>query len=125
VKETPWYELVVLCWRSGQRTPIHDHQGSSCAFKVIEGVASETRFVRTDSGLICPAGTKRLEAGYVCAAWDSDIHQVANLELVGKDLVTLHIYSPPFRYYNKYSLDSPNVERADRMEELYDGGAGV
>ena len=92
---------------------------------MIEGIASETRFARTDSGLICPVSTQRLEPGYVCAAWDADIHQVANLELAGKDLVTLHIYSPPFRYYNKYSLDSALVQRADRTEELYDSGAGV
>jgi len=34
----PWYE----CWRSaggaGTVTPIHDHHGCSCAFKVVEGV---------------------------------------------------------------------------------------
>ena len=52
IKETPWYELVCLCWHSGQRTPIHDHEGSSCAFLVVEGTAIETRFERTPSGLV-------------------------------------------------------------------------
>ena len=31
------YELLALCWRSGHCTPIHDHKGVSCAFKVIQG----------------------------------------------------------------------------------------
>ena len=24
------YQALVLCWRNGQRSPIHDHRGSSC-----------------------------------------------------------------------------------------------
>ena len=40
----PGYQALVLCWRSGQRSPIHDHTGSSCGVKVISGVATETTF---------------------------------------------------------------------------------
>src|SRR5438067_1327718 len=25
-----WYNLLVLCWKNGQRSPIHDHAGSTC-----------------------------------------------------------------------------------------------
>src|SRR6185369_780302 len=27
------YQALVICWHSGQRSPIHDHRGSSCAVK--------------------------------------------------------------------------------------------
>ena len=37
-------ELLVLCWRPGQRTPIHDHNGSYGAVRVLEGVMWETVF---------------------------------------------------------------------------------
>src|SRR6185436_5550525 len=40
------YQALVLCWQSGQRSPIHDHTGSSCGVKVIQGVATETIFAR-------------------------------------------------------------------------------
>jgi hypothetical protein len=44
----------------------------------------------------------------------------------GLDLVTLHIYSPPFRNYNRYSLDSATVERvAVNDDDEFDGGAGI
>ena len=118
IKRSDWYELVALCWHSGQRTPIHDHRGSSCGFRVIEGVATETRFARTPSGLICPMRTDRLEAGYVCAAADADIHQVLNAEAEGTDLVTLHIYSPPMTRYHRYTLDSPSAESQVEIREL-------
>ncbi len=109
IKETDWYELVCLCWTSGQRTPIHDHAGSSCAFLVVDGVATETRFEKTPSELICPARTRHHETGYVCASAEADIHQVANMQPAGKDVVTLHCYSPPLRNYNVYSLDTPTA----------------
>ena len=109
VRQTDWYELVCLCWKSGQRTPIHDHEGSSCAFLVVEGLATETRFQRTESGLIIPLWTKHHEPGYVCASHEADIHQVANVQPPGTDLVTLHIYSPQLRHFNVYSLDTPTA----------------
>lgn len=109
LRRSSWYELVVLCWEPGQRTPIHDHRGSSCAFRVVEGVATETRFDPTPSGLYCAGPTERLGAGTVCAAEDDDVHQVANAE-AAEPLVTLHIYSPPLDEYTVYSLDTPGVD---------------
>jgi cysteine dioxygenase len=98
------YELLALCWRSGHTTPIHDHRGVSCAFRVIEGAGTEIRFTLTDSGLICPAQVNPMPPGYVCAAEDADIHQVANMQAPGVDLITLHIYSPPITKMHTYSF---------------------
>lgn len=110
IRQTAWYELVAICWKSGQRSPIHDHKGSSCAFKVIRGTGAETRFTKTNSGLILPTETVDLPPGYICASADADVHQVANAQPEGERLITLHIYSPPLRQFRKYSLDTPGVE---------------
>jgi cysteine dioxygenase len=106
IRQTDWYELVCLCWMSGQRTPIHDHKGSACAFLVVDGIATETRFDRTDSGLICPTWTKNHEPGYVCASAEADIHQVANTRPPGEETITLHCYTPQLRNFNVYTLDT-------------------
>ncbi|MEO1277514.1 MAG: cysteine dioxygenase family protein [Planctomycetota bacterium] len=106
-----WFELLALCWRSGDCTPIHDHEGSSCAFKVIEGQGTEIRYERTASGLVCPIGRAMLDEGTVCAAEDNDIHQVANMQAKDTDLITLHIYSPPIKQMGTY--DFAKGERAD------------
>ena len=37
-------EMLVLCWRPGQRTPIHDHNGSHGGVRVCEGTMWETTF---------------------------------------------------------------------------------
>ena len=104
IAASPWFELLALCWRSGDFTPIHDHQGVSCAFKVVEGTGTEIRFEQTPSGLVCPAQAVAMQPGYVCAANDPDIHQVANMQAPGTDLITLHIYSPPIKSMNTYQF---------------------
>ena len=128
IAESDWYELVCLCWSSGQRTPIHDHRGSSCAFRVVEGVATETEFEPTASGLICPCGRREHRAGRVCASEEDDCHQVANTQASGEDLITLHIYSPPLRQFNVYSLDTPTASdqrRPGRCQEPATRGLGA
>jgi cysteine dioxygenase len=106
ISASPWYELLALCWRSGDFTPIHDHEGVSCAFKVVEGIGTEIRFCQTPSGLICPTQAVEMHPGYICAANDADVHQVANMQQPGQDLITLHIYSPPIRQMNTYQFAS-------------------
>lgn len=117
IAESPWFELLALCWRSGDCTPIHDHRGVSCAFKVIEGTGTELRFELTPSGLICPVQTIAMAPGFICAADEPDIHQVANMQAKGQDLVTLHIYSPPIKKMNVYEFATPiSGECADRYK---------
>lgn len=97
------YELLVLGWRSGQRSPIHDHRGSNCALKVVQGIATEVTFHRSPCGLVSPSVVHDLHAGDVTASRDDEMHQMGNLQAKG-DLVTLHLYSPPLRKMGTYFL---------------------
>ena len=118
----PAYEALVLCWNSGQRSPIHDHRGSRCAFRVLAGVAAETRFARTAEGLVYPVSTIDLPEGTICATQDDDIHQVSNLQPHNRKLVTLHVYSPPLRVFNVYSLTEPGMnEWIEPVDEFAEG----
>jgi cysteine dioxygenase len=102
-----WYNVVVLCWKNGQRSPIHNHLGSSCAVRVLRGVATETFFDIAPNGQIRAQGSRELGPGSVCGSQDTDIHQVSNLQADNADLVTLHVYSPPLHQMGTYSLTSP------------------
>jgi cysteine dioxygenase len=118
----PAYEALVLCWNSGQRSPIHDHRGSRCAFRVLAGVAAETQFGRTEDGLVYPLGTTDLKEGTICATEHDDVHQVSNLQTGGRKLVTLHIYSPPLRVFNVFSLTEPGTnEWIEPVDEFAEG----
>jgi cysteine dioxygenase len=121
----PAYQALVLCWRNGQRSPIHDHAGSSCGLRVLAGEALETVFQRTRTGMVFAARSVLHAPGSVCATEDADIHQVSNLAEDGGDLVTLHVYSPPLLNMGTYSLFDPNVRAFHEPvheDALVDGG---
>lgn len=98
------FEALVITWRSGQRSPIHNHKGSACAIYVVDGTASEILFERSDHGSLYPARTEHYTAGTVCGSFDEDVHQIVNLQAAHKDLVSLHVYSPPLKGMELFSL---------------------
>ena len=95
--ENTWYELLCICWKNGQKSLIHNHAQSTCGLRVITGQGIETTFVERADGKVDPVKQCVVNPGEICCTQDSDIHQVANEQADGSDLVTLHIYSPPLR----------------------------
>jgi cysteine dioxygenase len=116
-------ELLMLCWRPGQRTPIHDHGGSIGMILVCEGLLTETMFERMPEGRVRPYNTTRWGPGAITGADVPDIHQLLNLQPAGRDMVTLHCYAPPLTVLNKYSPRSAKVARW--REGYFAGGAGI
>jgi cysteine dioxygenase len=122
----PAYQALVLCWRNGQRSPIHNHRGSNCGVKVLRGVATETVFAKAPNGMIYAVRSRDLPAGHVCASTDDDVHQVSNLQAGGADLVTLHVYSPPLLRMDMFSLDASTVtEWDDPVNDPFALGGGI
>jgi cysteine dioxygenase len=122
----PAYQALVLCWRNGQRSPIHNHRGSNCGVKVLCGVATETVFAKAPNGMVYAVRSRDLPTGLVCASADEDVHQVSNLQGGGADLVTLHVYSPPLMRMDMFSLDTPAVtEWDDPVNDPFALGGGI
>ena len=124
VCEGKWYHLLVICWRSGQRSPIHNHAGSTCGFRVLTGVATETRFELSPNKLIKPVSSHDMYTGELSVAQDREIHQVSNLQTEDTDLVTLHIYSPALLRMDTYSLTDRIVRDFKPMVLEY-AGSGI
>ena len=103
-------EMLVLCWRPGQRTVIHDHNGSQGAVYVQQGVVWETTFTFDEArGLAYKAG-REYEAGQVTSADVPDIHQLGNPDVSAQNLVTVHIYSPPLGVLHTYKPGSAQID---------------
>jgi cysteine dioxygenase len=111
---TPAFELLVLCWKPGHESTIHDHVGSLNAISVHRGELTSRIFV---SATGVPAGggpvvldhTSTFLPGQGWTGVDRDgIHQLANTG--GEDLVTVHVYAPALMTLNVYSPDSSKVE---------------
>ena len=122
----PDYQALVLCWRNGHRSPIHNHRGSRCGVKVLRGTATETLFERGPNDMIVPAGSRSLPVGHTSASVDNDTHQVSNLQAGSADLVTLHVYSPPLLKMQVFSLDTPLVRMwEDPVNVVCVDGGGI
>ena len=100
IKKTEHYELVAICWTPGQLTPIHDHVGSDCAFKIIDGISTETIYELDTEGHAYPVKVREYLAGEICAADEPDIHRISNN--TKNELINLHVYTPPLHAYNVY-----------------------
>jgi cysteine dioxygenase len=122
VRSGEWYNVLVLCWKNGQRSPIHDHAGSSCGVRVLRGVATETFFEFSPNGHVKATFSRDLLPGSVCGSQDMDMHQVSNLQAGDADLVTLHVYTPPLLWMGTYSLTDQTRGQEPMFVEFMDAG---
>jgi cysteine dioxygenase len=116
-------ELLILCWHPGQRTPIHDHNGSYGAVRVCDGVMWETMFALNSERALYYQSAREWNIGDVTGADVPDIHQIGNPEVSGQDLVTLHLYAPPLGVLNTYKVGSREVGHYSPSEFM--DGAGI
>jgi cysteine dioxygenase len=116
-------ELLVLCWKPGQRTPIHDHNGSFGAVRVCEGVMWETVFTLDETHTLRYKSGRDWHPTDVTGADVPDIHLIGNPDVSGLDLVTLHLYAPPLGVLNTYRVGSAEIGHYT-VDEFMDG-AGI
>ncbi|MFN2515901.1 MAG: cysteine dioxygenase family protein [Pyrinomonadaceae bacterium] len=103
-------EMLVLCWRPGQRTPIHDHNGSHGAVKICQGVLWETTFSFDSVRGLKYKAAREYPRGAVTGSDIPDIHQLGNSDVSGQDLVTVHVYAPPLGVLKTYKVGSPQID---------------
>ena len=84
--ETDYYQMYLLCWLPKQKTPIHDHPGNGCMFKIIQGQLEETLY-DTNCNLLA---TKTHHANDVTCI-KNKLHTMENKS--NNYSVSLHIYS--------------------------------
>lgn len=89
VIETDFYEMYILCWLPGQKTPIHDHPGNGCMFKLLHGELHEQLY---DAFGQLVLKERVHQSGDVVTIKD-ELHTMEN---TSKTYATsLHIYSNP------------------------------
>jgi cysteine dioxygenase len=109
VYKTPDFEVLVLCWRSGQRSPIHDHGSSICTVYTLDGTLSADNYRKTPAGHIRADYSEDFKPGSVLSIQTTEIHQVSNLQ-DSSDLVSLHFYLSPLENNFVYSVMQPTFE---------------
>lgn len=113
VHKTPDFECLVLCWRPGQRSPIHDHGDSICTVHTFDGVLSADNYKRMASGHVRADYSEDFNPGSVLSIQTTEIHQVSNLQ-DSNNLVSIHFYLSPLENSRMYSVMQPTYELYQR-----------
>ncbi|MCI0601082.1 MAG: FAD/NAD(P)-binding protein [Beijerinckiaceae bacterium] len=97
------YELLVMTWLPGQASVPHDHNGSICVMRVVEGTgAIEGHYRVAADGFADLEYEEAVRQGKVTACQDASVHAVRNASSAGQVLVTVHVYAPPLRDLRRF-----------------------
>ncbi|WP_439630285.1 cysteine dioxygenase [Gemmata sp.] len=88
-------EVVLICFAAGQTSSVHDHRGSSCVIRVVNGMVLETLFEKAAGTTLAATGQHYLAPGDVSGLAGDRVHQLSNVDTAGT--VLLNFYSPPFQ----------------------------
>ena len=90
-------------------SPMHNHKGSHCFVRVLEGEATEIKFERSKAGVVAPNSVQVCPEGSLASSYDDEIHSIANFQET--DLVTIHCYSPPLLRPEVFSVQESFVPK--------------
>jgi len=127
VMKNEHFELIVLCWKKGQASKIHNHAGSHCWMGVAQGPLSETLYgLEMSDGTVVSEAERPVQPGPCCpklhefrrttyqtgeVAYASDkigLHMISTLPKEG-DAISLHLYAPPILVAKIYDPEKNEV----------------
>jgi predicted metal-dependent enzyme (double-stranded beta helix superfamily) len=109
------FEMLALTWSPGQGSPPHEHSGSVCVVRIIQGTAVEAYYSIAPDGFVDLEYEETVAAGQITSLHDAGIHAVRNGSSNGETLVTLHVYSPPLRAGRRFVPIFDGVTGAPRQ----------
>ena len=102
----------MLTWGPGQGSVAHDHSGSLCGLRVVQGSLTEQFYAPGPDGQVRPTTASRLAAGQITVDPGVVVHALTNTGTSGQLLVTVHLYSPPLPEVRRYSVATNPPARA-------------
>ncbi|WP_430413012.1 cysteine dioxygenase [Kordia sp.] len=108
IMENEKFELILLCWEKGQKTPIHDHGGEECWVKVIEGEFRETIYKKDENGTLVTITSTISKVNDISYMIDfMGYHCLENLS--EKRSMSLHLYAKPISNCNIFDEKSKKI----------------
>ncbi|CAG8959787.1 hypothetical protein HYFRA_00001694 [Hymenoscyphus fraxineus] len=124
------FNLLLLVWTPGKKSPVHDHADSHCLMKILKGNLVETRYaIPTNPGLEGPlhqTSCKKFNRDQVTYMSDAlGLHEISNPSPT-EYAVSLHLYTPPNAALRGCHIyDKGDGEATHVMQGAYDSVLGV
>ncbi len=120
------FELLVLCWAPGARSPIHDHGGNRCWLVPQSGSFTIDDYLRAEGGRrpgpvrLEQCAASRLALGELDARGFDDMHDIHAVH-VDRPSVSLHVYAAPIGRYFVYDWERRSCDvRSFAAQDVYD-----
>ena len=120
IERTEVYELILICWKPGDETPVHGHDEQKCWIYQVDGNMHEERFQEEDGKLVS-CNQLELSPGKLSYMDDNmGFHSIENKS--SKNAMSLHLYISPIDYCQVFD---PSEEGFCEKELKYDSYKGV
>jgi cysteine dioxygenase len=107
------FTLLMLCWDRGQESPIHDHSGSSCFMKILEGELHEVRYDATNPNQLGLRSITQMHEEQVAYIDDTQgVHKMVNPS-ADRGAISLHVYIPPYVKCSIFNLVDSTCRQVD------------
>lgn len=104
IHRTNEYELILLCWKKGDTTPIHGHDGQKCWVSQIKGKITEIRYKKNESDDLVETNKQQLSPGGLTFMNEAmGYHRLIN-DTDGRAM-TLHVYVSPITSCEIFSTE--------------------
>jgi predicted metal-dependent enzyme (double-stranded beta helix superfamily) len=116
------FEILVICWGSGQRAPIHGHEGELCFARVERGRLRFSNYALvSENPLRLEACAAPVDGGIGFLDGPADIHAVDNPREFEGDAASLHVYSKPYAECDIYDSERGPRRRVKLAYDTVDG----
>jgi cysteine dioxygenase len=112
IHRAPMFELIAICWDTGQRSAIHNHRDQNCWMVTpigrlrVQNFRVENRDAARGTCKLVPTDSYDMDPAHPAVVRPEEpVHQVLNLPEFGQRATSIHIYSHPYSSCEIYSLD--------------------
>lgn len=104
------FEVLAICWQSGQQSPPHDHGGQNCWMVTpigrlrVQNFRVDERDSKTQTCKLTATECFDMDASHPARVEnDAPVHQVFNLREFGERAASVHLYSRPYESCEIYN----------------------
>lgn len=110
ITENEKFELILLCWSKGQKTPIHNHDGKECYVYAVDGEFKEAGYtLDPETNDLEYKGFEILKENELCYSGVNvnGFHSIENIN--EGHALSLHLYRKPIKSCLVYNEKSEEV----------------
>jgi cysteine dioxygenase len=122
IHRTDEYELILLCWKKGETTQIHGHDGQDCWVYQLKGELTEIRYKKNESGELIERNRMHLLPGNLTFMSNiMDYHKLSNE--TNNRAMTLHVYVSPISSCQVFNAKKEVFEEKELEYDTINGMA--